>query len=298
MREPVREKGLCAGCRGRRVELAALARWEAIQLVCSTGEVGMLCENSLCDRAMGANENACRQCEGPRHRAYLWLKTALEWLAALIMALLLAPVILVLALLTKLTSVGPAFYSQVRLGYQGRPYRIWKLRTMRNDCEAKTGAVWSTGENDPRVTTLGRILRDTHLDELPQLWNVLCGEMTLIGPRPERPEIASKIDLAIPRYRYRLMVRPGVTGLAQVQLPPDSDIESVRRKLAYDLYYVREVGALLDLRILFATGLNFVSDLIHAFGKTLVKAEKRVVENSLMKTIEINTSGTWRAGAA
>lgn len=259
----------------------------------------MLCEKMMYERATGNAQGPDRQGEGPRHQIYLVAKMSLEWLAAVVLSLLLAPLIAVLGGLTKLTSAGPAFYSQVRLGRHGRPFFIWKIRTMRNNCEAKSGAVWSTGENDPRVTPLGRILRETHLDELPQLWNVLKGEMALIGPRPERPEIASKIDMAIPRYRNRLLVRPGVTGLAQVQLPPDSDLESVRRKLAYDLYYVREVGLLLDTRILVSTGLNFASDAIHAVGKAMVKAETRVVEASMTKTIEIHSAGSsWRAGAA
>jgi lipopolysaccharide/colanic/teichoic acid biosynthesis glycosyltransferase len=258
----------------------------------------MLGENTLMNEGRGRTEGGAEKCEGPRRRAYIALKAVMEWLAALVLTLMLAPIILVLAALTKLNSPGPAFYSQVRLGRYGRPYRIWKIRTMRNNCEAKSGAVWSTGPSDPRVTTLGRILRDTHLDELPQLWNVLRGDMALIGPRPERPEIASKIDAAIPRYRHRLIVRPGVTGLAQVQLPPDSDLESVRRKLAYDLHYVHEVSPLLDARILASTALMFLSDGIHAISAGLVKAEKRVVEKTMVENIQMTTGNGWRAGAA
>ncbi len=259
----------------------------------------MLCEKPVCDRAMSGLESACQACEGPRHRSYVVAKAVVEWVAALMLLIVISPIIAVLATLTKLSSPGPAFYSQVRLGRYGRPYRIWKVRTMRDGCEAKTGAVWSSGTNDPRVTSFGRLLRDTHLDELPQLWNVLQGNMALIGPRPERPEIASRIDAAIPRYNNRLMVRPGVTGLAQVQLPADSDLESVRRKLGYDLHYVREVSPLLDARIVVSTSLNLLSDVMHAVGKALVRTEKQVVETGNYGGLRIvSAAATWRAGAA
>jgi lipopolysaccharide/colanic/teichoic acid biosynthesis glycosyltransferase len=155
----------------------------------------------------------------------------------------------------KLTSRGPALYAQRRLGKGGRPYVLYKLRTMTHDCEKKTGPRWST-PGDPRVTPLGRILRRTHLDELPQLWNILRGEMSLIGPRPERPEFVSALEGALPCYRQRLLVRPGVTGLAQVQLPADTDLQSVRRKLAYDLYYIRMLSPGLDLKIVACTSLH------------------------------------------
>jgi lipopolysaccharide/colanic/teichoic acid biosynthesis glycosyltransferase len=112
--------------------------------------------------------------------------------------------------------------------------------------------VWSVA-NDPRVTRAGRWLRDTHIDELPQLWNVLRGEMSLIGPRPERPEIAARIERSLPEFRDRLSVRPGLSGLAQVLLPPDADLQTVQNKLAHDLEYLRSVGPGLDLRIALAT---------------------------------------------
>jgi lipopolysaccharide/colanic/teichoic acid biosynthesis glycosyltransferase len=162
------------------------------------------------------------------------------------------PLILVMIALVKLTSRGPAFYAQVRSGRGGRPFRLYKIRTMLPDCEARTGPQWPS-PGDPRVTPLGRFLRRTHLDELPQLWNVLRGEMSLIGPRPERPEFVVELEKVVPRYRDRLLVRPGITGLAQVQLPADTDVESVRRKVACDLYYLRHLGLGLDLRILVAT---------------------------------------------
>ncbi len=183
---------------------------------------------------------------------YLRARDVLEFAAALVLLTLTGPVILVLAALVKLTSSGPAFYWQLRVGKGGRPYKIYKLRTMTRDAEARSGAQWST-PGDPRVTWLGRILRKTHLDELPQLWNVLRRDMSLVGPRPERPEFVPALQQVIPYYAARLLVRPGITGLAQIQLPPDTDLESVRRKVAYDLYYVQHVGLWLDLRILFLT---------------------------------------------
>jgi lipopolysaccharide/colanic/teichoic acid biosynthesis glycosyltransferase len=188
---------------------------------------------------------------------YQPVKAAGEFCATCALAMLALPVIAVLAILVKCASPGPAFYSQMRLGLSGRPFRIWKLRTMSHNCEAITGPVWCS-ENDPRVTPLGRVLRDTHLDELPQLWNVLRGEMSLIGPRPERPEIARGIEAAIPGFNLRLLIKPGLTGLAQLRHPPDQDIAAVPHKLAQDLYYLRHQGPLLDLRILISTAFHFI----------------------------------------
>ena len=132
---------------------------------------------------------------------------------------------------------------------------MYKLRSMYHNCERQSGVCWSL-PGDPRITPVGRFLRFTHLDELPQLWNVLKGEMSLIGPRPERPELVARLARDIPRYRERMQVRPGVTGFAQVQLPYDSSLESVRRKLAYDLYYIDAASPGLDLRILLGTALK------------------------------------------
>lgn len=190
-------------------------------------------------------------------RWYLAFKTALEWSAAAAITVIAAPFILLAAALVKLTSAGPAFYTQVRVGRKGRPFTIYKLRTMIHNAEALTGPRWSL-PGDPRVTWLGHVLRVTHLDELPQLLNVLRGDMTLIGPRPERPEFLPELEQAFPRYRERLIVRPGVTGLAQVCLPADTDFESVRHKLAHDLYYLMHLTPLLDLKILACTALYAV----------------------------------------
>jgi lipopolysaccharide/colanic/teichoic acid biosynthesis glycosyltransferase len=187
-----------------------------------------------------------------RHRWYPPCKHAADLGLALALSAVALPVVALAALLVKLTSRGPAFYSQTRVGQDGRLFKIYKLRSMVHNCESLTGPRWSL-PGDPRVTLVGRALRVSHLDELPQLLNVLRGEMSLIGPRPERPEFVPELERALPGYWQRLTVRPGVTGLAQVQLPPDSDVTSVRRKLAHDLFYIERLGPWLDLRILFCT---------------------------------------------
>ncbi len=188
---------------------------------------------------------------------YRAVKRGGDLTCALVLFVLAGPLVLLSMLLIKLTSRGPALYLQTRVGLGGRPFTIYKLRTMVHKCESLTGARWSL-PGDPRITFVGRLLRRTHLDELPQLWNVLRGDMSLVGPRPERPEFVPQLEQAIPHYRERLTVRPGVTGLAQVQLPPDTDLESVRIKLAYDLYYARHLSFWLDLRITLATALKMV----------------------------------------
>lgn len=194
-----------------------------------------------------------RPAVGPvRHGWYPPFKYALDMACAAALMVLAAPVIGFIAVLVKLTSRGPAFYSQTRVGLHGRLFTIYKIRTMVDNCESLTGPRWSI-PGDPRVTPLGQFLRVSHLDELPQLVNVLRGEMSLIGPRPERPEFLPRLERSLPAYRDRLMVRPGVTGLAQVQLPPDTDLSSVRRKLAHDLHYVEWLSPVLDFKILIGT---------------------------------------------
>lgn len=187
-------------------------------------------------------------------RSIPW-KAALDGALAAAMLLLTAPLMLAAMMLVRLTSRGPAIYTQQRLGLGGRPFTIYKIRTMYHDCESLTGVRWST-PGDPRVTLVGRVLRATHVDELPQLVNVLRSEMSLVGPRPERPEIVAGIARRLPAYQERLRVRPGITGLAQIQLPPDVDLESVHRKLTCDLYYIEHLGPWLDLRIMIGTALK------------------------------------------
>ncbi|MBX9622288.1 MAG: sugar transferase [Gemmataceae bacterium] len=167
------------------------------------------------------------------------------------------PLVLAAWALVRLTSAGPGVYTQARVGRGGRVFTLYKLRTMLHDCESLTGARWSL-PGDPRVTPVGHVLRDLHLDELPQLLNVLKGDMSLIGPRPERPEIVADLREAVPGYDRRLAVRPGITGYAQVHLPPDTDVQSVRRKLVFDRFYLRHRGARLGAFIALATGLKLL----------------------------------------
>lgn len=183
---------------------------------------------------------------------FLPWKAVADVAIASVLLILTAPLMLVLMLLVKATSRGPAIFKQLRLGLGGRPYYLYKIRTMAHDCEKLTGPQWSTGK-DPRVTPLGRFLRRSHLDELPQLWNVIRRDMSLVGPRPERPEFVAKLEREIPRYAERMNVHPGITGLAQIQLPPDADVDDVRLKLACDLRYIEQMGPFLDLKILIGT---------------------------------------------
>jgi exopolysaccharide biosynthesis polyprenyl glycosylphosphotransferase len=168
------------------------------------------------------------------------------------LALLFLPLAIIIAIAVRLDSRGPAIYRQLRVGRRGRPFTMWKFRTMVADAEACSGAVWAK-KRDPRVTRIGALLRRTRLDELPQLVNVLVGDMDLVGPRPERPEFVSKLAHAIPFYEVRMLVRPGITGWAQIGYPYSASIEGARRKLAYDIYYVKNASPILDLIVLFHT---------------------------------------------
>jgi len=183
---------------------------------------------------------------------YLRWSADLNRFGALVLLLPGLPIIALLTLIVRLTSKGPGIYRQVRVGYHGRLFDVLKIRTMREDAEQATGPVW-TSQRDPRITRLGVFLRLTHLDELPQLFNVVRGEMNLIGPRPERPEFTEHLAEEIPDYLQRVNVRPGVTGLAQINLPPDTNTNSVRRKLVLDLEYVRTASVGVDLRVLVCT---------------------------------------------
>lgn len=180
------------------------------------------------------------------------IKRILDFTVSLIGLILSTPFCLLAALLIKLDSAGPVLYRQRRSGKDGGTYELLKFRTMQQDAEAATGAVWSTA-NDHRVTRIGKLLRTWRIDELPQLVNVLRGEMSLVGPRPERPEFVETLTSAIPFYQERLMVPPGVTGWAQVMFPYASNVDGARRKLQFDLYYIKHMSLLLDVMILLRT---------------------------------------------
>jgi len=190
------------------------------------------------------------------------------------------PLLLFVPLLIKLDSPGPIFYRQIRTGRDrrrrqrrvsllgsgmerrhddqrqqnlyGQPFFIYKFRTMADGAERRSGAIWAI-EDDPRVTNAGRWLRKFHIDEIPQFWNILRGEMSLVGPRPERPEIISKLIVTTPKYRQRLYVKPGLTGLAQICLGYDTCVEDVQRKVAFDLFYISHQSVRLYWRILLRT---------------------------------------------
>lgn len=162
------------------------------------------------------------------------------------------PLLIGIALLTRITSAGPVFYCQDRVGRGGTTFRIFKFRTMRVDAEARSGAVWAT-QHDPRVTPVGRFLRQYRLDEIPQLLNVLRGEMNIVGPRPERPTIFAELREHITEYPLRQRAKPGITGLAQIHHHYDRSMDDVRTKVRFDLEYIQRRGLREDLRIMFLT---------------------------------------------
>lgn len=223
----------------------------------------------------------------PQSGIYTNLKSLFERMFALVLLVLLSPVILFFGFMVRFSSKGPAFYLQQRLGLNGQTYTMVKLRTMVHDAESGTGAVWASA-SDPRVTRLGSFLRKTQIDEFPQLWNVLMGNMSLIGPRPERPEIAKRLELDIPHYMQRLHVKPGITGLAQLTLPADTDLESVRRKLIPDLYYVKNMSLILDVKIFAHTGIYFM--------KSILRCVHQVFSLPTLNTARISLTSEFEDG--
>jgi len=181
----------------------------------------------------------------------LW-KRIIDVLGSVVLLAFLFPLMLIVVALIKLSSRGPVIYTQLRLTQGGKVFPIYKFRTMVVDAEAKTGAVWAE-KNDERVTKLGRFLRRTRIDELPQLFNVLAGEMSLVGPRPERPELAVELAKTYPRFYRRLEVPAGITGYSQVQRGYASCLQSYRSKLIWDIAYVNHMSFALDMKIAFKT---------------------------------------------
>jgi lipopolysaccharide/colanic/teichoic acid biosynthesis glycosyltransferase len=205
----------------------------------------------------------------PRDRSELACR-AMNIILALIGMILVLPIGLLVAILIKLTSRGPIMYAQTRVGRDrrwretlalydrrvgnlgGQVFTMYKFRTMRVDAELGSGAIWAV-ENDPRVTLPGKYLRKLRIDELPQLWNILLGDMNLVGPRPERPSIVARLREDIPEYQYRHRVRPGLTGLAQINQKYDSNLDDVRSKVNWDLRYLKEQSLWLDIKIMLKT---------------------------------------------
>ncbi len=180
------------------------------------------------------------------------LQSAYSSLIALLGVIVCAPVMLVVAVVIKLSSRGPVLFRQTRVGWQGALFTLYKFRSMDADAETGTGAVWAA-KDDPRVTPVGRWLRRLRLDELPQFFNVLRGEMSLVGPRPERPEFVETLTQRIPFYRQRLCVKPGITGWAQINYRYAGTLEDTSVKLEYDLYYLKNLSLALDAYIILQT---------------------------------------------
>jgi lipopolysaccharide/colanic/teichoic acid biosynthesis glycosyltransferase len=188
-----------------------------------------------------------------RSRAAAAVKRTLDLIAATVLLVLTAPLSLLVAVWIKLHDGGPVLFRQTRVGRHSAPFVLRKFRSMRVDAEASTGPVWAQAD-DPRVTTVGRWMRPLGIDEIPQVWNVLRGEMSFVGPRPERPEFVRTLEAAIPCYRHRHAVRPGITGWAQVNFPYGATVEDARHKLEYDLYYLEHASVRMDLAIMLRTG--------------------------------------------
>jgi sugar transferase (PEP-CTERM system associated) len=179
-------------------------------------------------------------------------KRLFDIVVSAVILLIFAPLIALTAIAIKLESPGPAFFRQRRVGLYGVNFEILKLRSMRQDAEVGGVAVWAQ-ENDPRVTRIGAIIRKLRIDELPQVWNVLRGKMSFVGPRPERPQFVADLEARLPYYAERHMVKPGITGWAQINYPYGASIDDARQKLEYDLYYAKNYTPFLDLLILLTT---------------------------------------------
>jgi len=190
---------------------------------------------------------------GRRRRAKIseLSRSLVHWLVALLGAILSLPLVLLTAVLIKLESRGPVFYKQERVGKNGRAFVLMKFRSMRVDAE-QDGPVWAS-KGDARTTRIGRVIRKIRIDEIPQFWNILKGEMSFVGPRPERPHFVSQLAEEIPFYEQRHLIAPGLTGWAQIKYPYGASIEDARQKLQYDLFYIKNQGLILDAIIMFET---------------------------------------------
>jgi len=187
-----------------------------------------------------------------KSRLTLAIKRTADVLGGVVGLAVTSPVMVLTAIAIKLDSKGPIFLHQKRVGLDGIPFTLYKFRSMRSDAESQTGPVWANKADD-RITRVGRFIRTTRIDEIPQMWNILRGEMSFVGPRPERPFFVEQLRKEIPFYAERLSVRPGLTGWAQIKYPYGASIEDSKEKLAYDLYYIKNISLLFDLSILLRT---------------------------------------------
>jgi len=187
-----------------------------------------------------------------KHRVYESLNHPLEILFAVILTIILLPLLILIAILIKLTSPGSAFFSQIRIGKNGAPFTIYKFRTMNQDAE-KDGPQWANYHNDRRATWVGSFLRKTHLDELPQLYNIIKGDLSFVGPRPERPEFIKDLRKELPYYDLRHLTKPGITGWAQINYRYGASMKDAYKKLQFDIYYIKNNSPLLDFLIILKT---------------------------------------------
>jgi len=193
----------------------------------------------------------------PQVSKYYRYKWYVDFVISILTLPVIGPIILIFLFLTWLTSKGPVVYTQIRCSKEGKPFKMYKIRSMVVDAEARGVAVWAK-KQDPRVTALGRIMRKFHIDEMPQIVNVWRGEMTVIGPRPERPELVAQLKKEIVGYEQRMAVLPGLTGYAQLNRPSDTALKDVRKKLILDLEYIERASFWFDMRILLGTAFKFV----------------------------------------
>ena len=180
------------------------------------------------------------------------VKRIIDYTFAILIFLISLPITIIISIAIKMESKGPIFYKQERSGLNGKPFKVYKFRSMVQDAEKGTGPMWST-KGDSRITKVGKFIRKVRIDEIPQVINILRGEMSLVGPRPERPFFVEKLSKEIPLYKRRLAVRPGLTGWAQVKHKYDETIEDVKMKLKYDLFYIENMSLRMDFKIIFRT---------------------------------------------
>lgn len=245
---------------------------DEIEPVTHTGQAGSYRNHTLAPSAIASSDGERSTAESafpvrvdlphaneptavPERQQFFQRKYSLDRCMGGVLLVLFSPLILALYVLVRLTSRGPGFYKQERVGLNGRNFEIYKLRSMVQNAEKPGQPQWAV-KGDSRVNLVGRVLRKLHLDELPQLFNVCRGEMSLVGPRPERPQICADLAREIKGYCDRTAVKPGVTGLAQINLPPDETVDDVRRKQILDLHYIENAGLWLDLRMIIATALR------------------------------------------
>ncbi|MFH5925473.1 exopolysaccharide biosynthesis polyprenyl glycosylphosphotransferase [Roseomonas xinghualingensis] len=232
---------------------------EDIRQRCNGAGVRVFGDTEFCERHLGRVNLDCLPVEGiaasgraHEGRVEAALRRGFDATVSLLLLLLTLPLLLLTALAIKIDSPGPIFYRQERVGRDGRVFMLLKFRSMRMDAEAGGTPRWAT-RHDQRVTQVGRFIRLTRIDEIPQVLNVLRGDMAFVGPRPERPIFVEQLERLIPHYRDRACVKPGITGWAQINFPYGASVEDARQKLAYDLYYIRRRSLFLDLLILIAT---------------------------------------------